>query len=406
MSLYSSQSLFNPAFFSFYPLSPSLSPFSLKGVSKPVFKGLSELLKYLLQCIEEEFQKEPEAAIFSAFLIFRLAFCIYLQPKEQPNVSKLESEHSSPFSFLFSSRGSETTAHISSRGSGSTSSASSSSRSSPDGTPAHSTLGAPVLKTSSLARHVVSTSASTPSDSSSATPVRSRRSGCVNVHSNSPMVPNGRISEELDHSNDLVNGGVDLSPLRIGEDSSSTSTATPSNISTPMHSVGEGSGGGRAESEVQLSPPHPIGTMSHSSLPVEASQLTHVTHNGVTRDSTTSPNNTSNISTANTSSPHPTYHPETPPPQFPHRSESPVSSSKKQNRDWNCPQSPTLFPPLPEGQDLTGCTFLYKDLMKTLGNTRTVLLNRQFWNVLFMSTVDMDRNYLGWNERTAELYER
>ena len=368
-----------------------------------MFKGLSDLLKYLLQCIEEEFQKEPEATIFSAFLILRLAFCIYLQPKDQQSLIKQDSEYSSPFSFLFSSRGSETPTHISSRGS--TNSASSSSRSSPDGTPAHSTLGTPVLKTSNLARHV-STSASTPSDSSTAMPVRSRRSGYVNVHSSSPMIPNGRISEELDQSDDLVDRGVDLTPLRVDKDEDGiTSTATPSNISTPMHSVGEGSGSGRAESEVQLSPPRPdVGTNS----PVEAAQLTHETLNGITRDLTPSPNNASNISTADTPSPQPiaNHRPETPPQQFSHRSESPMSSSKKQNRGWNCPQSPTLFPPLPEGLDLRGCTFLYKDLMKTLGNTRTFLLNRQFWNVLFMSTVDMDRNYLGWNERTAELYER
>ena len=182
----------------------------------------------------------------------QLTFSIYLQPKEQPNVSKLENEpSSSPFSFLFSSRGSEATAHISSRGSGSTSSASSSSRSSPDGTPAHSTLGAPALKTSSLARHVAS--ASTPSDSSSATPVRSRRSGYVNIHSSSPMVPNGKISEELDHSNDLVNGGVDLSPLRTGEDSI-TSTAPPT-ISAHQCAQWErdlGVGGQRVESSSPL----------------------------------------------------------------------------------------------------------------------------------------------------------
>ena len=399
----SSQRLFNFFFSRSFFLSPFLSPFfSLKGVSKAVFKGLSELLKYLLQCIEEEFQKEPEATIFSAFLILRLAFCIYLQPKEPQSLMKQDSEYSSPFSFLFSSRGSETAIHISSRGS----STSSSSRSSPDGTPAHSTLGTPVLKTSNLARHV-STSASTSSDSSTPMPVRSRRSGYVNIHSSSPMIPNGRISEELDQSDDLVDRGVDLTPLRIDEAGDGiTSTATPSNINTPVHSVGEGSGCGRAESEVQLSPPHPdVGTSS----PVEATQLTHETQNGVTRDLTPSPNNTSNISTADTPSPQPVANhlPETPPQRFSHRSESPMSSSsKKQNRGWNCPQSPTLFPPLPEGLDLRGCTFLYKDLMKTLGNTRTFLLNRQFWNVLFMSTVDMDRNYLGWNERTAELYER
>ena len=74
----------------------------------------------------------------------------------------------------------------------------------------------------------------------------------------------------------------------------------------------------------------------------------NVTQNGVTRDLTASPNNTSNISTANTFSLHPTHHPETPPQPFPHRSESPVSSPKKQNRDWNCPQSTTLFPTLPD----------------------------------------------------------
>ena len=78
---------------------------------------------------------------------------------------------------------------------------------------------------------------------------------------------------------------------------------------------------------------------------------------------------------------------------------------KNQKQGLSSPQSPTLFPPLPEGQDLKGCTFIYKDLMKALGSSRTFLLNRLFWNGLFMSTVDMNRSYLGWNERTTELYE-
>ena len=50
--------------------------------------------------------------------------------------------------------------------------------------------------------------------------------------------------------------------------------------------------------------------------------------------------------------------------------------------------------------------FLYKDLMKALGGGKGFLLRRQFWNILFMSTVSVDRGYLGWNENTAELYER
>lgn len=50
---------------------------------------------------------------------------------------------------------------------------------------------------------------------------------------------------------------------------------------------------------------------------------------------------------------------------------------------------------------------VYRDLMKALGGSgRGFMLSRQFWNVLFMSTVDVDRNCMGWNERTSELYER
>ena len=63
-------------------------------------------------------------------------------------------------------------------------------------------------------------------------------------------------------------------------------------------------------------------------------------------------------------------------------------------------------PRLLEMVDPKNTTFLYKDLMKALGSGRTFMLSRQFWNLLFMSTIDMDRNYLGWNESTAELYQR
>ncbi len=51
--------------------------------------------------------------------------------------------------------------------------------------------------------------------------------------------------------------------------------------------------------------------------------------------------------------------------------------------------------------------YVYRDLMKALGGSgRSFMLSRQFWNVLFMSTIDVDRNCMGWNERTCELYER
>lgn len=59
-----------------------------------------------------------------------------------------------------------------------------------------------------------------------------------------------------------------------------------------------------------------------------------------------------------------------------------------------------------EGRDLSGSTFLYKELMKQLGSSKAFMLKKDFWNVLFMSTVSTDRNALGWNEKTEELYQR
>lgn len=52
--------------------------------------------------------------------------------------------------------------------------------------------------------------------------------------------------------------------------------------------------------------------------------------------------------------------------------------------------------------------FLYKDLSKALrgGGKVFMMENRKFWNVLFMSVVTVERNYLGWNENTADLYHR
>lgn len=52
--------------------------------------------------------------------------------------------------------------------------------------------------------------------------------------------------------------------------------------------------------------------------------------------------------------------------------------------------------------------FIYKDLSKSLrsGGKTFMMENRKFWNVLFMSVVTVERNYLGWNENTADLYQR
>ena len=53
----------------------------MQGVSRSVYRGLLDLLKYFITYIDEELQKEPEASIFSAFLVLRLAFSVFLLPK-------------------------------------------------------------------------------------------------------------------------------------------------------------------------------------------------------------------------------------------------------------------------------------------------------------------------------------
>ena len=51
--------------------------------------------------------------------------------------------------------------------------------------------------------------------------------------------------------------------------------------------------------------------------------------------------------------------------------------------------------------------FLYKDITKALGpGGKAFMMERMFWNILFMSVVTVERSYLGWNENTADLYQR
>jgi len=359
-----------------------------------------ELLKYLLQCIEEELQKEPEAAIFSAFLILRLAFSIYLQTKERQNslsMAKLENGRNSPFSFLaqFSSRASDSTTQISSRGR-SPSSASSSSRSSPDSPPIHFSTS---TQASKLGRH---TSVSTNTSVVGTVPVG--RTASLHGHSDD-VVPVNSVSGESGCSKDLTNDSTPLSNGKVLDDGNTATLLA--NTGTQSHTVSERVGDEEGTSEGQVCntttplPNENIDRTSHSNLRTETMRLSHAVQNGMISESAASSKtpDTSSDSTPITKTSHPAQ-------QFPHRAGSPIPFIKKIKQDQSTPQSPTLFPPLPEGQDLMGCKFLYKDLMKALGSSQTFLLNRPFWNGLFMSTVDMNRNYLGWNERTTELYER
>ena len=67
--------------------------------------------------------------------------------------------------------------------------------------------------------------------------------------------------------------------------------------------------------------------------------------------------------------------------------------------------SPRFYHPR-DGQDVKSFSFLYKELLKGQSQSRPFLAKKEFWSNLFMSTIDADRSYLGWNERTADLYSR
>lgn len=67
--------------------------------------------------------------------------------------------------------------------------------------------------------------------------------------------------------------------------------------------------------------------------------------------------------------------------------------------------SPRFYHPR-EGQELTGCMFVYKELLKGLGHSKDFMLSQQFWELLFVSALTVDRERLGWNEWTISLYEK
>ena len=51
--------------------------------------------------------------------------------------------------------------------------------------------------------------------------------------------------------------------------------------------------------------------------------------------------------------------------------------------------------------------YLHSDFLKGLSNAmKGIIVKKQFWNSLFCAVVQADRKYLGWNEKTAEMYDR
>ena len=338
-----------------------------------------DLLKYLLQCVEEELQKESEASIFSVFLVLRVAFSVYLQPKRRPHtvkVTKQELRHPTILP-LSVSMAQELSASLQNQ----EETTSTSSETSPQKQPSPKAVKTP---TSSLSPK----QKSPPAHSSGDTNILTRRALKFEEGSDSVLatpVPAG--SQE--------NSTTPIPSIREGAISSSEERTNrfASNRSPPL--TFESGSTEHASRDPQHMTPVAIGNGKHEKQGSDDTVLvTPKTFDSSITTSKDTPQNqqfytpSSEFSDTDSKVPIPSPH------WLKHMKSTPVKS-----------RSPRLLEAF-LNQDPKKATFVYKDLMKALGNSRTFMLSRQFWNVLFMSTIDTDRNYMGWNEKTAELYER
>jgi len=244
------------------------------------------------------------------------------------SIAKLENGRNSPFSFLaqFSSRASDSTTQIPSRGR-SPSSASSSSRSSPDSPPIHFSTS---TQTSKLRRHI---SVSTNTSDVGTVPVGHTAS--FHGHSDDVVAVNS-VSGESGCSKDLTN---DSTPLSNGKFLDDGNTATlVANTGTQSDTVSERVGDEEGTSEGQVCntasplPSENIDRTSHSNLRTETMQLSRAVQNGMISESAASSKtpDTSSDSIPITKTSHPAQ-------QFPHGVGSPIPFIKKLKQDQSTP---------------------------------------------------------------------
>ena len=287
-----------------------------KGVTRAVYRGVLDLLKLLLQCVEEDFQKEPEGPLFSVFLILRISFTIYYEPKQKSTLGfSLRSALSVGSSFL---------GHTDSKPPGGT-------------TPSSWNDSSSQLKRESMPS--LGATRSQPRAGSVDSSLLSSRNG---------VMSSGNF--ELSDNSTPANSGT---AATVNHNSTSFSTPNWKNVSStpgprtssPLLSHKKAGGGTQANIKQSLSPSRGSIKRSHLSSIMQDDLMTQLVN------------------------------------------------------------SPRFFHPI-DGQDLKSFSFLYKELLRGQGDVKPFLLKKDFWNIVFMSTINTDRGYLGWNERTADLYRR
>ena len=310
-------------------------PSTHQGVSRAVYKGLQELLKYFIQCIEQDYRRDPDGVIFSAFLVFRLAFSTFQKTSSaqrgSPSVSSSDKLPSEKPRSLF-------------------------------GTPVDVSTPTPNMSQKSLAADSLEFGVTPmPEDSTKpdSTPVGPRRYQATTADTTRhPLVAESKqFPSGLGQSPQVVANEVNVKDTVTTPSTISTSTPASFNV------AGAGSFSlisGPLFSFYSPSTPSQEEVTLTSSLPISVPPL----HRKLT------------------------------------------SLYQRMQSQASLTNSPRILDSSDTENLKHEGSFLYKGLVKALDGNQTLLLNKQFWNVLFMSTVHTDRTLMGWNEQTSELYTR
>lgn len=360
----------------------------VQGTTRAVFKGLQDLLKYLLLCVEEELQKESEANIFSVFLILRLAFSIHLPP---PAKQKTGGSGLSFFSSLFGSDDAQSRSKVTEKGSVEMKNVIGSDEKSVEACDGGS-------KTDSLEAKSDESSEQENGDvegdrvlsGEGEVPLKEENINLVDIHKHLLYQANGE-SDSSSHSLEFEDPLTNVTH-NIHDGSPVRTIGSPTSAFSPTSELQDS----RVPSTHPVATPPATPTSTGQLLPQSRPPLNNLL-NGNIPANLKSREKIVNLSPARAA--------QDALKGSPLRKGRAVSPSHLLLLELL--ESPRLYHPNETGPHrLAGCVFLYKEVMKSLGSSKSFLLEKKFWDVLFMSTISTDRNQLGWNEKTTELYTR
>ena len=314
------------------------------GVSRGVYKGLLELLKYFIQCIEQDYQRDPDCIIFSAFLTFRLAFSTFQKTPLPPSLAQ--------------------------RGSWSADRAS------------MSHFATPLTKTPPLPstprRPMLAEVQTTPLGTSTTLGALPTPEGAAK-----PLVtPFGVRDHDIIEASDAKSPPAAEPRPSQAEPRPSQSEPRPESPQSPQVI----NSGGAANSTSTFSTPHTLDAMSLS-LVSGPLLLSFYTPSTPIQEQIQTPSSL--------------------PSNMPPLHRKLTFLYQRMQSQASLINSPRILDSSDSESLKQEGSFLYKGLLKALDSTsQTMVLSREFWKLLFMSAVHVDRSLMGWNEQTSELYQR